>query len=361
MKKKIAAAALSSALLCTMSLPALAAEAAVPPAEAALSDSVYYQGQVEELVKKTDGTLSQIVMESESDGAYTMNVSAETVWIDSTDRVTFDPAELKEGEALSVFHSPVSTKSIPPQSAAFAVVRNVSQTGDSARYHEVEAVELKDGTLTITTDNGGMLVRADAETKVTTAKGDAATLSDIKTDSFVMAWYGIVALSYPGQAHASQIMILEPTNDPAEEEDTQLTRADLVSLLHKKVGSPVVNYAMSYLDVKDGQDWAEAIRWATSEKLVGGYGDGTFGPGHPVSREQAVTMLWRSVGSPEKTDLSGLDKASDAGSIAGYARQAMAWGLEKGVISVDASGKLLPKGTLTQKEAEAMLAVPVES
>lgn len=44
------------------------------------------------------------------------------------------------------------------------------------------------------------------------------------------------------------------------------TRAELVSALHQKAGSPVVNFAMQYTDVEQGAEYAEAIRWASSEK-----------------------------------------------------------------------------------------------
>lgn len=56
------------------------------------------------------------------------------------------------------------------------------------------------------------------------------------------------------------------------------TRAELVSALHQKAGSPVVNFAMQYTDVEQGAEYAEAIRWASSEKIAGGYGEEKFGP-----------------------------------------------------------------------------------
>ncbi len=51
------------------------------------------------------------------------------------------------------------------------------------------------------------------------------------------------------------------------------TRAELISALHQKAGSPVVNFAMQYTDVEQGAEYAEAVRWASSEKIAGGYGE----------------------------------------------------------------------------------------
>lgn len=66
-----------------------------------------------------------------------MNISSDTVWIDSGNRTASDPADLKEGESVYVFHSPISTRSLPPQSAAYAVVRNIPQDISCAQYHVV--------------------------------------------------------------------------------------------------------------------------------------------------------------------------------------------------------------------------------
>lgn len=68
-------------------------------------------------------------------------------------------------------------------------------------------------------------------------------------------------------------------------EENLLTRAELISALHQKAGSPVVNFAMGYTDVEPEAEYAEAIRWASSEKIAGGYGENQFGPEDPVTRE----------------------------------------------------------------------------
>ena len=71
------------------------------------------------------------------------------------------------------------------------------------------------------------------------------------------------------------------------------SRAMIATILWRMAGSPVVNYAMNYTDVTQGQWCSEAIRWATSEGVVTGYGNGLFGTNDPITREQLATMLWR--------------------------------------------------------------------
>ena len=48
------------------------------------------------------------------------------------------------------------------------------------------------------------------------------------------------------------------------------TRADFVTFLWRAAGKPVVNYAMSFSDVKESSYYAEAVRWAASLGIVTG-------------------------------------------------------------------------------------------
>ena len=355
MKKKLMSLILSGALACSLALPAEAAESAdsapskTPPAEASnsLPDSVLYHGKVEAVSRGEDGEMTALRLSSDQYGEYVMILSENTVWIDNERRTASDSASLKEGEGVYVFHSPVSTRSLPPQSAAFAIVRNVPQDASCAHYHEVEAIEEAEGTLRMTTNNGGLFLMADKETSLSSYEGTVpAGLGEIKAGSYIMAWYGPVAASYPGQARASHIMLLNQGEEA-------LTRSALAVMLHTAQGSPVVNYALPFSDVAQDAAYAEAVRWAASEGLMSGYGDGRFGSDDPVTREQLAVILWRQAGSPMLMDYPGLSKYSDAGDISRFAQPALAWAHQKGL--VPSEGQLGPKDAVTSAEAEQMM------
>lgn len=232
MKRTLSALMLSGALLCALSVPALAAEPAAPQTDTSLTqeetlpDSVLYYGTVTEVVRDEAGTVSRLALSSERYGDYVMNLSADTVWVDAGKRAASDPSDLEAGEAVYVFHSPVSTRSLPPQSAAYAVVRNMPQDMGCPMYHEVEAVTEQDGRLTITTDNGGLLLHVGEETQcVDYATGEAVDLSQLKAGGRVMAWYDAVMESYPGQAAPHCLMLLPPVEDQSGEQ-TQLEQPD---------------------------------------------------------------------------------------------------------------------------------------
>lgn len=357
MKKMLMSLILGGALFCSIGLPAAAAQktdgtrAETPRAEAfvPLPDSVLYYGEIETISRSEHGKMTALHMSSDRYGEYIMLLSEDTVWIDSGSRTASDPSDLEEGERLYVFHSPVSTRSLPPQSAAFAVVRNVSQDASCARYHEVGAVEETDGTLRIITDNGGLFLLADKETALSSYDGTAlAGLGEIKAGTHIVAWYGPVALSYPGQAQASHIMILNQGRQP-------LTRSALAVMLHAAQGSPVVNYAMNFSDVAQDAPYSDAVRWSASEGLMSGYGDDKFGPDDPVTREQLVVILWRQAGSPMLMDYPGLAKYDDVGDISRFAQPAIVWAHQKGLVPTE--GRLGPRDTVTSTEAEQMMGV----
>lgn len=242
MKRTLSALMLSGALLCALSVPALAAEPAAPQTgtsltqEETLPDSVLYYGTVTEVVRDEDGTVSRLALSSARYGDYVMNLSADAVWVDAGKRTASDPSDLEAGEAVYVFHSPVSTRSLPPQSAAYAVVRNMPQDMGCPMYHEVEAVTEQDGRLTITTDNGGLLLHVNEETQcVDYATGKAVDPAHLKEGGRVMAWYDIVLTSYPGQAGPSCLMLLpeveEQTSADQPAEATELADGTALSIV----------------------------------------------------------------------------------------------------------------------------------
>lgn len=138
------------------------------------------------------------------------------------------------------------------------------------------------------------------------------------------------------------------------------SRAMIATILWRMAGSPVVNYAMNYTDVAQGQWCSEAIRWATSEGVVTGYGNGLFGTNDPITREQLATMLWRYA-QTEGYDVSiGEDtnilSYTDVADLSEYAIPAMQWAVGAGIINGTGDGSTLsPQGQATRAQAAMML------
>ena len=140
--------------------------------------------------------------------------------------------------------------------------------------------------------------------------------------------------------------------------DITTSRSMIATILWSMAGSPVVNYAMNFADVPQGQWYSEAVRWAASERIVGGYGHGTFGTNDPITREQFAVMLYRfaqeqgyDVSIGEDTNILSYTDVAD---VAEYAVPAMQWACGAGVISGSGSA-LVPQGQATRAQAAVML------
>lgn len=256
MKRKLTACVLAGALALSLAVPALAletaAESGTPAREAAQTEkkpapkySVLYYGKVAEIRTDAQGNMTQLVMESEAYGDYIMNLSGRVAWIDSAGRTASDPSTLKVGEGIYVFHSTASTSSVPPQSAALVIVRNIPQDASSAHYHVVERVERQeDGSVGIVTDQGGLYISVDAQTGLSRYEGGKTfDPGQLKAGDRVVAWYEAVLTSSPAQAQARHLMLLPGTAAPETGETTTPAEgAKLTMELDGKVPNMVGRY-----------------------------------------------------------------------------------------------------------------------
>ena len=102
-------------------------------------------------------------------------------------------------------------------------------------------------------------------------------------------------------------------------------------------------------DTTTGSTWYEAgAVWAVSK----GISDGTNLEAD-LTREQLVTMLWRYAGSPVVE--SGLSAYPDGAAVSDWALNAMIWATGEGVITGNGAGALNPQGTATRAEVATIL------
>ena len=133
-----------------------------------------------------------------------------------------------------------------------------------------------------------------------------------------------------------------------------LNRAMLVMILWRMDGSPASEGdGGDFTDVEPGSWYEEAVNWAAEKGIAKGFEDGTFRPDTEITREQAVTILWRMNGSPASEGDGG--GFTDTDRISEWAAEAMEWGVSSGLISGRGNGKLAPQDTITRAEAAALL------
>ena len=168
------------------------------------------------------------------------------------------------------------------------------------------------------------------------------------------AWYADAA------AYVYEHGLMAGTSATTFAPDATTSRSMIATILWRMAGSPVVNYAMDYTDVAQGQWYSEAIRWAASEGIVGGYGNGLFGTNDPITREQFAVMLYRfaqeqgyDVSIGENTNILSYTDVAD---LSEYAISAMQWAVGAGIINGTGDGSTLsPHGQATRAQAAVML------
>ncbi len=131
-----------------------------------------------------------------------------------------------------------------------------------------------------------------------------------------------------------------------------MTRAMLVTVLWRMENEPVVNYAMTFTDVPEGEWYSEAIRWAASEKIVQGYDNGAFGTDDPITREQFFTILYRYANDRGYDLTAGgmaIREYDDCQTISAYASDAMVWAVNMGLVP-PRDGLLAPQETILRYE-----------
>ena len=77
-----------------------------------------------------------------------------------------------------------------------------------------------------------------------------------------------------------------------------LTRAMMVTVLHRLAGKPAAASTASFADVPAGKWYTDAISWANSKGIVLGYNATTFGVNDPVTHEQVALIFQRYSGDP---------------------------------------------------------------
>ncbi len=113
--------------------------------------------------------------------------------------------------------------------------------------------------------------------------------SDSFEDCVAGAWYDMVL------GTAFQNNIFRGNDDGEMMPGNNILRADLATVLHRAAGAGSEYMGSDYFpDVPEDAYYDAAVGWAYCNSVVGGYGDGSFGPARNATRGEGIVMLWRA-------------------------------------------------------------------
>ena len=147
--------------------------------------------------------------------------------------------------------------------------------------------------------------------------------------------------------------------------NSPIKREEFVQVLYNAEGKPAISIANPFPDVADGGWYKNAVLWAKQNDIASGKGNGNFGVGENISRQDLAMMLYKYAklnGYSLAADEGLINGYADGDMVASYAKTAMDWAVTNGIMSgKGAAGadlstfRLDPTGIATRAECAAML------
>lgn len=140
-----------------------------------------------------------------------------------------------------------------------------------------------------------------------------------------------------------------------------LSRGQFATILYRLDGMPDVTSDVTFKDVESDVWYTNGILWASENGIVNGYPGNVFGVADNITREQMITMLYRYCTDYKHMDTTAraeLGRFSDGSTVSEYARDAMSWAIQSGLIQGMTQGSTMvlnPQGSTTRAECAAII------
>lgn len=142
----------------------------------------------------------------------------------------------------------------------------------------------------------------------------------------------------------------------------KMNRAMFVTILWRMEGEPEVTGDKTLSDIKAGEYYESAVKWAVNSGVVNGYGDGTFKPNKNISRQDIVVILrnylqYKGIDVNVKND-GTYDKFVDTNKVDSYAKDSVMWAVENKIINGKTNNNQLyidPQGVSIRADVACIL------
>jgi endo-1,4-beta-xylanase len=136
-----------------------------------------------------------------------------------------------------------------------------------------------------------------------------------------------------------------------------VTRAEFIQMLMQTLDLEQANASSSFLDVKEGAWYYDAIASAQQLDIVAGLADGTFGINDKINRQDMAAMVYRAIqkiGVPLNA-VNDQVTFNDHAAIAEYAKAAVASLQTAGIINGMGNGSFAPKDSTSRAQAAVII------
>lgn len=156
-----------------------------------------------------------------------------------------------------------------------------------------------------------------------------------------------------GVAYAWEQGLIKGISDDQFGPAMTANRAMVVTLLYRLDGAEVEPEWSSFEDVVQGSWYHAAVEWALENGITTGISETEFAPEQNVVREQFVTFLYRYAGEPVPETVA--DSFTDWDSVSAYARDAISWAVEAGLLTGYGDGTVGPLRELNRAELAVLM------
>lgn len=139
--------------------------------------------------------------------------------------------------------------------------------------------------------------------------------------------------------------------------DTYVSRAVFAVALYREAGKPKAEKRNIFSDVSPGSWCEDGICWMYEKGISDGVGNGNFGTKEYITREQAVTFLYRYMQNSKSDKVynvgehSNLLSYKDFEEISDFSIEAMAYAVTKGIIKGKTTDTINPEDYITRAES----------
>lgn len=324
--------------------------------EDATNKEVFWRSEEETVATVEDGVITAI-------GEGTTTITASCGEFSATVVVTVTKAEEEKSPVVDVTGITVDKETLELKVGETGTVVVTVMPEDATNK---DVVWTSNDEAVATVEDGVITGVSEGTTKVTASCGEFIAIVEVTvidneevtdkklpfTDVAEESWY----FDYVCYVYEKKLM--EGFSETLFSPDVILSREDFVTVLWRMEGSPETEYKCNFEDVKQGSYYSDAINWATENGMVEGYTEKCFGTLCSITREELATILYRYFGEEfdSAEQMRILDKFSDSDQVSHFAKDAMGWCVEEGIIEGETDTILNPRGVASRAVCAAMFA-----
>ncbi|MHA7582797.1 S-layer homology domain-containing protein [Paenibacillus vandeheii] len=205
-------------------------------------------------------------------------------------------------------------------------------------------------------------------TKITQVNGVyRAQINSLTNSAYGLVWNPQTFKDVVGHWAESEVndmgsrMVIRGISDTIYNPNASITRSEFAAVIVRALGLQSGEENDRFSDVNPSDWYADVVSAASNLGLIDGYADGTFRPTQKITREEAMMIMNRAMkftGLDRKLDIDtgpNLSRYSDMEQVSAWAKDAVGFSLQSGIVSGRSSAIIAPKSMITRAETAALI------